>query len=378
MKKYSLSLLVLACLVSLFGCNNRPFVRPRSEIIQEARSKGIKMPSLDEEKSAFFANDKAQEDRLMEVLKNRASGESHDDNYRLGINDEIEINVFDVPELNQTVRVRESGFVSLPLVGAVKAVGSTESEFNEELVKRLGAFVKQPQVSVFISHFGSQRVAVLGAVKKPAAYPLKKGTNSILELLGQAGGVTEKAGSYVTFIPAEVSGIGADSDAESRARLSMASFKPREVQGKGIEIPLDRILGTGGGIPLEIPVRGGDMVILNEAGQVMVEGEVQKPGSFELGRRMSLLGALAASGGVTYSAKIDEVEVIREVSDNKRARLILDLEKIALGEEPDVPLRTNDIVRIPSATGKHLTASTMEALSRVFNVGVGTSFSVAH
>jgi len=102
------------------------------------------------------------------------------------------VNVFDVPELNVTVRIRDSGFASLPLVGAVKAAGLTESEFQEELQERLVHYVKEPEISVFVSNYGSQEVAVLGAVKEPGSYALRKGSNTLLELISEAGGLSEK------------------------------------------------------------------------------------------------------------------------------------------------------------------------------------------
>ena len=59
----------------------------------------------------------------------------------MGAGDEIEVNVFDVPELNVTAVVRQSGFVSLPLLGAVPAIGLTESQLSDAIATRLNDFV---------------------------------------------------------------------------------------------------------------------------------------------------------------------------------------------------------------------------------------------
>jgi protein involved in polysaccharide export with SLBB domain len=149
------------------------------------------------------------------------------------------------------------------------------------------------------------------------------------------------------------------------------------LRDSGIEIYLDEVMGTSGGIPVEIPVRGGDMVIIPESGKVNVEGEVSKPGTYDLPQQMTLLSALAASGGITYSAKVDEVEVIRDVGGSEKARLVVDITKIGTGEERDVRLRNGDIVRIPSDGGRRLTQDTFDGLSRIINVGVGGSFNLA-
>ncbi|MCB0340326.1 MAG: hypothetical protein KDD53_12015, partial [Bdellovibrionales bacterium] len=106
--------------------------------------------------------------------------------------------------------------------------------------------------------------------------------------------------------------------------------------------------------------------------------EVYKRGSYELGRNMSLLGALAAAGGITYGAKVDEVEIVRELDDGRRARLLVDLSLIAQGEQDDVRLRDGDIVIVPSDRGRRMTQDTFDGISRVINVGVGSSYNIGN
>jgi protein involved in polysaccharide export with SLBB domain len=118
------------------------------------------------------------------------------------------------------------------------------------------------------------------------------------------------------------------------------------------------------------------MIIIPEGGKIMVEGEVMRPGSIDLTRRMSMLSALAASGGITYGAKVSEVEVIREI-DGRKVHLVLDLEKLASGEQEDVMLKNGDIVRIPSDSGRRLTQDTFEGLTRIINFGVGGTYNMA-
>lgn len=359
------------------GCSSRAKTKPRSVVMSEAESSGAPYRSVEEERDIFIRSEQLHRDRLMSLIRSRSGGEIREANYRIGAGDEIELNVFDVPELNLTVRVRQSGYITLPLVGGVAAAGLTEADLHAELEKRLAAYVKRPQVSVFISQFGSQKVAVIGAVSKPGTYSLRKGANSMLELLSEAGGMTEKAGNYLNFIPSELSGVRADSE-EGRAQLALALSEGEVNTGSGIQIYLDQVLGTTGGIPLEVPVRGGDMIIVPEAGKVTVEGEVQKPGAIELGRQMTLLGALAAAGGITYGAKVDEVEVVRDVAVDEQGRLVLDLERIARGEDRDVRLRSGDIVRVPSHSRRRLAQDTFESISRILNFGVGGSVNLAH
>lgn len=365
--------LVLILCFCMPSCSSRGFTKPRSQILKESSAAGLELPTVEQERSLFLQHEETQRRRLLVLIRKRAAHHYRDKTYRLGPADEVEVNVFDVPELNITAPVRQSGYISLPLVGAVKAAGLTETELQDELRRRLNAYVRNPQVSVFVSHYGSQKVAVIGAVRKPGTYSLKKGMNSLLELVSQAGGISDKAGNFVLFIPAELSGINAANDVEARAQLALAAQDLGESRDSGIEIYLDQVLGTSGGIPLEIPVLGGDMVVVPEAGKVMVEGEVQKAGSYDLSQQLTLLGALAAAGGITYGAKTDEIELVRDLGPGRQTRLVMDLQRIGSGEQKDVRLRNGDILRVPSHSGRRLSQDTFEGITKLINFGVGGS-----
>ena len=354
------------------GCATKASLQPRSEIIDQAESKGLPVRSIDEERERFVEYEKRQQEKVLGLIRQRAEPGTRDPSYRVGPGDEIEINVFDVPELNLTAPVRQSGFVQLPLVGALQAVGRTEVELTNELTKRLSAFVRSPQVSLFIANYGSQKVAVVGAVSKPGSYALKKNSNSILELLAEAGGVTDRAGGQMIIVPGELSGLRDANDAEARARYALSGDSQSLTGGtSGVEVALDKVLGTGGGIPVEIPVRGGDMIVIPEAGKVMIEGEVEKPGQVESTRQLTLIGALAGAGGITYSANVNEVELIRDIGESEPLRLILDLEKVASGEESDVRLRSGDVIRVPTHSGRRLGEDTYKTITGILNFGVG-------
>ncbi|NDC37929.1 MAG: hypothetical protein EBZ48_07725, partial [Proteobacteria bacterium] len=268
--------------------------------------------------------------------------------------------------------VTESGYINLPLIGAVAAKDRTEAALVKELRSRLSAYVRNPQVSLSVAQYGSQKVSIFGAVERPGSYPLKKGMNNMVELLGEAGGVSQRAGNYLNFIPSELT--GGSIDPVSRARFALQAENGGG--GRGIEIYLDRVLGTGGGMPVEVPIRAGDMIVIPEAGKVTVEGEVQKTGSYELGKQMTLLGALAAAGGLTLGGKIDEVEIVRELGIEQKTRLVVDLTKIATGEQRDVRLRNGDIVRVPSDTSRRFKQDSYETIGKILNFGVGGQVNV--
>ena len=93
--------------------------------------------------------------------------------YRLGSNDLIEVSVFGVQDLTKDVRINSNGQISLPLIGAVPAGGQTVPELERELTRRYGGkYLQDPQVTVFVKDFASQRITLEGAVRSPGIYPL--------------------------------------------------------------------------------------------------------------------------------------------------------------------------------------------------------------
>ena len=113
--------------------------------------------------------------------------------YRIGPNDQLEISVFQVPELNRTVRVNTGGQISLPLVGVVLAGGRNTQELEAQLTTKLSeTYLQNPQVSVFVKEFASQKVTLEGAFSQPGIYPLT-GKTSLLQVIAMARGLTEMA-----------------------------------------------------------------------------------------------------------------------------------------------------------------------------------------
>ncbi|RYX90931.1 MAG: polysaccharide export protein [Comamonadaceae bacterium] len=108
--------------------------------------------------------------------------------YKIGANDLIDIEVYGLPELKRTVRVNSSGLVSLALVGNVQLLGLTAQQAEESIAKSYGEkYLQNPQVSVFIREFTTQRVTIEGAVARPGIYPLT-GQITLLRAIALAGG----------------------------------------------------------------------------------------------------------------------------------------------------------------------------------------------
>lgn len=119
--------------------------------------------------------------------------------YKIGPQDVLDVSVFKVPELSKTVQVADSGHINLPLVGEVPAAGRTAQDVERELTKQLGAkYLQNPQVTVFVKEYNSQRVTIEGAVKKPGVYPIR-GRSTLLQAIATAEGLTEVAQTEVVI-----------------------------------------------------------------------------------------------------------------------------------------------------------------------------------
>ncbi|GHD67324.1 GumB protein [Luteimonas padinae] len=113
--------------------------------------------------------------------------------YRVGSQDLLEISVFGVSELTHQARVNSNGMINLPLVGGVMAGGKTVPELEKELGARYAdGYLQNPQVTVFVKEYTSQRVTLEGALKKPGIYPLT-GKTSLLQAIAMAEGTDEFA-----------------------------------------------------------------------------------------------------------------------------------------------------------------------------------------
>jgi polysaccharide biosynthesis/export protein len=126
---------------------------------------------------------------LVGSATSKSAASANQDEYRIGPQDLLEIQVFQSEQLSRTVRVNSNGLISLPMAGAIKAGGLTGQELEAALVERLAAtYMQDPQVSVFIKEYTSQRVTIEGYVKKAGIYPLR-GRTTLIQAIAMAEGM---------------------------------------------------------------------------------------------------------------------------------------------------------------------------------------------
>jgi polysaccharide export outer membrane protein len=111
-----------------------------------------------------------------------------EEEYRIGTQDLLEVQVLGVQDLRREARVNAKGMIGMPLLGAVKVAGLTTAE-AEALIAGLYSknYLQNPEVSVFVKEYTRQNVTIDGAVSKPGIYPLK-GPTTLLQAIANAGG----------------------------------------------------------------------------------------------------------------------------------------------------------------------------------------------
>jgi polysaccharide export outer membrane protein len=145
--------------------------------------------------SAFAATAAAQASAAEAADKLTAVAKPGNSAYTIGPLDVLSVSVFKVPDLNKDVRVAEDGTINYPLIGDVPAAGRTAHELEHDLAQKLGGkYIKNPQVTVFVREYNSQRVTVTGSSKQTGIYPLK-GNTTLLQVLAVAGDVNPDTAS---------------------------------------------------------------------------------------------------------------------------------------------------------------------------------------
>jgi polysaccharide biosynthesis/export protein len=288
--------------------------------------------------------------------------------YRLGEDDQVSIRVADLDKLQldnaAAPRIDLNGNLNLPVIGHVHASGLTVNELEQVIAERLGSLLQHPQVSVSIVQYRSHPVSVLGAVRNPGVVQVVH-PRRLLEVISLAGGLAPEAGDTVKISRNKAAGTlplsGVQTD--ETGKFYTASVSVRSL------MQADRP-------ELNIAICENDVVTVPRAELVYVLGAVKKAGGYALGERtqLSVLQALSMAEGLDRGASAKSVRLLREEGPGKqRTEISINLKPIMMGSAPDVPLRANDILFIPTSATKLASMRAIEAA-----VSVGTGFAVFH
>ena len=231
------------------------------------------------------------------------AGQATEENdYRLGAGDTMRIVVFQNPDLTTEVRVSESGVISYPLLGSVELGGLTVAAAEKRIADLLkeGKFVQQPQVNIVLTQVRGNQVSVLGQVNRPGRYPLETFNTHVSDVLALAGGAN---------------GVGSDS-------IILTGTRNGKAFRKEIDIPS---LFLDDKRKDDVLVEGGDIIYVNRAPMFYIYGEVQRPGSYRIERNMTLMQALAQSGGPTLRGTQKNMKIFRRDASGKLEENSLDM-----------------------------------------------------
>ncbi len=276
---------------------------------------------------------------------------------KIGPNDLLAVSVYGAPEFTRSVRVDDSGKLSLPMVREqLHAAGKLPMELERSIAEALrkGEILVDPVVTVTIVEYFSRPISVMGAVHKPTTFQAV-GPVSLLDAVTRAEGLSQEAGPEILVTRRQRGETGND--------LSLV----QRIPVKGLVDAADP--------EFNIALHGGEEIRVPEAGKIYVVGNVKKPGAYTAGDATdtTVLKLLAMSEGLAPYASKNAYIFRREASTGAKNEIPLQLSRIMQRKSPDVPLLSNDILYIPDNRGKRIG---LTALERIVGFGSATASGV--
>ncbi len=249
-----------------------------------------------------------------------------DKEYILGPEDVLEIQVWGEENLHRTVEISKEGDFTFPFIGKVHASDLSVFELENLITQKLsGRFLTNPQVSVSVVKYRSQKVFLLGEVKKPGSYILK-GKTHLLEIISKAGGLTRRSGRTVTI-------VRPGSNRDKMAPVPLEDAKENKI----ITLDIDHI--TPGDTDERLFVVDGDSIYVSKAHRIFVTGEVKNPGVFTWEKGLTVRQAISLAGGPTGRGAPNRTKIIRTEKGKEKE----------FKPEMSDTLMPDDIIKVPES-----------------------------
>jgi polysaccharide export outer membrane protein len=209
--------------------------------------------------------------------------------------------------------VGTDGRINVPLVGAVPVGGSSPAQAAERVAKALkdGGFFVDPQVSVVVTQPPGQLISVVGEVASQGRYPITART-TVVELLAQAGGLTEAAADVGYVLHRDEAGH------LNRYPVNL------DVMAEGADAPPPNL-------------SAGDSLLVPRAEMFSIQGEVASPGRYRVEPGMTVMQALARAGGVTERGSERRIQVKRVIKPGQYKTMSM---------KASDPVKAGDIIRV--------------------------------
>lgn len=226
--------------------------------------------------------------------------------YVVGPQDVLTITSYDQADLSGKFSVEADGTFTYPMIGRFTAGGLTLRQVEDGLKKRLKdeGFFRNPQITVAVEQYKSQKVFIVGEVRNPGSYTLS-GNMNLVEAIARAGSTLPSASGEVVIVHAGETASGptvpdADDDTKDILRVNL-----RELEN--------------GAFSQNALLKDGDTVFVPRAQSVYVFGQVKNPGAYGLQQQnTTVLQALALAGGVTDRGTTSRIKIIRIVNGEKK------------------------------------------------------------
>ncbi len=268
---------------------------------------------------------------LVGAAASRASGQSPapaPTDYVVGPHDVLTITSYDQADLSGKFTVEADGTFTFPLIGRFKAGGFTLRTVEENLKGRLrnDEYFRNPQITVAVEQYRSQKVFIVGEVRLPGSYPVS-GDLTLVEALARAGSTLPTASGDVIIVH-PVAGqapagpvLPAQENADNVVRIDL-----RDLQN--------------GGAVNNTALRDGDTVFVPRAESIYLFGQVKNPGAYALQQRnTTVLQALSLAGGVADRGSMSRIRIVRIVSGEKKELRVTLTDIVRAGDTIIVPER---------------------------------------
>jgi polysaccharide export outer membrane protein len=256
-----------------------------------------------------------------------STGSQAPEDYKIGIDDVVEVSVYAESALLTKQSVRPDGKISVPLIGDIVAYGRIPIELRDEITKKLSKYVVKPRVTVLILEYRSRKAMILGEVGAPGLLRLSANI-PLLEAISLAGGVTRNA--------------------DLRGAMLIRD-------GRIVPINFYRLLKQGD-MRQNIILHPNDVILVpsNEDNKVYVLGEVNRRGIIRITDQLSILEAITAAGGITKQGKHKVILIRGGLGDPHM--LVVDINKIVKEGDlsENIYLARGDIVYVPTTLMTHI------------------------
>jgi polysaccharide export outer membrane protein len=225
--------------------------------------------------------------------------------YVIGAQDVLTITSYDQADMSGKFTVEADGTFTFPMIGRVKAGGLTLRGLEAAIKAKLkdDGYFRNPQITVAVDTYKSQKVFIVGEVRTPGTYPLS-GNMNLVEALARAGSTLPTASGEAVIVHAGENASGptmpVSDDVKDLVRVNLRDLEK-------------------GTVTSNAALRDGDTVFVPRAQSIYVFGQVKNPGAYAMQQTdTTVLQALSLAGGVTDRGTTSRIKIVRIVNGDKK------------------------------------------------------------